>query len=365
MNVSEELAEIIREEIRANGPIPFSRWMELCLYHPQYGYYMKPGKKTGYGRDADFVTPPTLHPFFGRAIGKELHAAWEAADRPSRFVVVEYGGGEGDLCLAALRLADQEGGVFASALQWKHIDPGAHAHVLGGIRDPRVHVYESYDAARAIQDHAISVVLAVEFLDALPFSLMVWDEGDWTARIGVERVVGLNGNEFVWLTKPAPVTWIPPAEAKPPIILAEAASRWCIEAACGWFTAPFKATACQQIIIVDYGDATEEWAAGSVRGYRNHSTWDALKDPGEVDITTDIDFATVRDGFQQLDFQESSFENLEAFLLRHGILDELNSIDRSTVEGASSYLRLRQLLLPTGMGSAFKVQRFDRLPSKD
>ena len=46
--------------------------------------------------------------------------------------------------------------------------------------------------------------------------------------------------------------------------------------------------------------------------------------------------------------------------LRHGALEALNAVDRGSVEGASSYLRFRQLLLPTGLGTAFKVLRLER-----
>ena len=35
-----ELIAAIASEIAASGPIPFVRFMELALYHPQFGYYM-------------------------------------------------------------------------------------------------------------------------------------------------------------------------------------------------------------------------------------------------------------------------------------------------------------------------------------
>ena len=50
----------------------------------------------------------------------------------------------------------------------------------------------------------------------------------------------------------------------------------------------------------------------------------------------------------------------EEWLLEHGILDELNRIGREDLDDASSYLRLRQLLLPTAMGQAFRVARFGK-----
>ena len=37
--LSDELRDVIRQEIRAEGPMPFSRYMELALYQPGLGYY--------------------------------------------------------------------------------------------------------------------------------------------------------------------------------------------------------------------------------------------------------------------------------------------------------------------------------------
>ncbi|HLF16275.1 MAG TPA: SAM-dependent methyltransferase, partial [Candidatus Thermoplasmatota archaeon] len=104
--MASDLAAWLRARIRSEGPISFREWMEECLYHPKYGYYMRPGRKTGPGTDADFVTPPTLHPFFGRAVARQLVLEWERLGRPAAFEVAEYGGGEGDLCANALAELD-------------------------------------------------------------------------------------------------------------------------------------------------------------------------------------------------------------------------------------------------------------------
>ena len=36
-----ELRRLIEAEIHERGPIPFSRYMGLCLYHPELGYYSR------------------------------------------------------------------------------------------------------------------------------------------------------------------------------------------------------------------------------------------------------------------------------------------------------------------------------------
>jgi NADH dehydrogenase [ubiquinone] 1 alpha subcomplex assembly factor 7 len=318
-NVSEELAKIIREEIRANGPIPFSRWMELCLYHPRHGYYMKPrpaGRRiTGPGADADFVTPPTLHPFFAVAVARELGAMWKADGNPDAFTIVEYGGGEGALATAAMNDLEQD----TTGARWLHVERSpSHRPAVGG--HPRI--------GATLDGAAGDVGMFCEVLDAIPSPA----SGD-----GIEMRIGLAAEGFGPSRK---LDWVD-----------------------GRIPAAWLAARCARLrhaLVIDYG--TRRPAMG-VRGLAAHGQVDPFAAPGDHDITFDVDFQAVATAMAAAGFKESSFETMEQFLLRHGILDELNRIDRSTIEGASSYLRLRQLLLPTGMGQAFKVQRFDRWPS--
>src|SRR5690606_9661136 len=55
---SARLAQALRAEIAAQGPMPFSRWMERCLYAPGLGYYS--AGRTKFGAAGDFVTAPEL-----------------------------------------------------------------------------------------------------------------------------------------------------------------------------------------------------------------------------------------------------------------------------------------------------------------
>jgi SAM-dependent MidA family methyltransferase len=41
------LRQIIEQEIGEHGSIPFSRYMELCLYHPELGYYSRNAQQFG------------------------------------------------------------------------------------------------------------------------------------------------------------------------------------------------------------------------------------------------------------------------------------------------------------------------------
>ncbi len=62
------LEEIIREEIRTAGPITFARFMELALYHPEYGYYGS--GRANIGKRGDFYTNSHATAIYGRMLAE-------------------------------------------------------------------------------------------------------------------------------------------------------------------------------------------------------------------------------------------------------------------------------------------------------
>src|SRR3989442_14426810 len=58
------LREKIEQEIHERGPIPFARYMELCLYDPELGYYSRDVER--FGKAGDFYTSSDVHAVFGR-----------------------------------------------------------------------------------------------------------------------------------------------------------------------------------------------------------------------------------------------------------------------------------------------------------
>lgn len=300
--------------IAREGPIPFRDWMEAALYDSDEGYYMRGGRKTGTGRDADFATPPTLHPFFGVAVAREMR------DAPGR--VVEYGGGEGDLA----RHAVAELRRLALDPEWRHVErsPVHRARQLG--TDAAITPGASGKTSEEPPTPADWGVFC-EVLDAIPGE--VFDAAGRLCRIA------WVGKRFTWESEPA---------------------RTDSHAAAAFLEQAAKRHGLRHVLVIDYpGPAT------APRAYRQHVHADVLDDPGTVDVTLPVDFSLVHQTMASAGFRVARDETLESFMLRHGILEELNSIQRGTEDGASSYLRLRQLLLPTGLGGAFRVVRYERM----
>jgi SAM-dependent MidA family methyltransferase len=92
-----ELIAVITSEIMSSGPIPFVRFMDLALYHPQFGYYIRPADSgiERIGWSGDFYTSSDVHPILGESLAKQAEQIDRLLGRPAPFTVVEMGPGKG------------------------------------------------------------------------------------------------------------------------------------------------------------------------------------------------------------------------------------------------------------------------------
>ncbi len=89
------LHQVISDRI-AESPdqrISFAEFMELALYHPQYGYYARNRSQLGFR--GDFVTSVHLGNDFGELIAEQLAEIWCKLAYPNPFQLVEMGPGQG------------------------------------------------------------------------------------------------------------------------------------------------------------------------------------------------------------------------------------------------------------------------------
>lgn len=102
--ISETLVRRIHSEINAGGgALPFSRYMELCLYAPGLGYYSAGQRKFGAG--GDFVTAPEISSLFGRCVARSCAAVL----RQTGGDILEFGAGSGRLAVDLLGELDALG----------------------------------------------------------------------------------------------------------------------------------------------------------------------------------------------------------------------------------------------------------------
>src|SRR5687768_3178091 len=97
---SERLRTLIQAQVcAAGGALPFSRFMELCLYAPGLGYYSAGAHKFGAG--GDFVTAPELGPLFAACIADAVAPVMRQLGPQAEFV--ELGGGSGAFAEVVLK----------------------------------------------------------------------------------------------------------------------------------------------------------------------------------------------------------------------------------------------------------------------
>ena len=81
-------------KLKSNKHIPLDKFIDLSLYHPQKGFYMK---KNPIGKKGDFITSPNISILFSEMIAIWIVAFWENLNCPKKMNIVELGGGNGEM----------------------------------------------------------------------------------------------------------------------------------------------------------------------------------------------------------------------------------------------------------------------------
>ena len=118
------IADIVAE-ITHTGPITFARFMELALYHPCFGYYVRPvenPQSERIGWSGDFYTSSDVHPFLAQALAKQAKQIDELLGHPTPFTVVEMGPGKGVLARDFLSACRSYGESFCARLRYVLIE---------------------------------------------------------------------------------------------------------------------------------------------------------------------------------------------------------------------------------------------------
>src|SRR6202051_979529 len=187
----------IRRRIAVAGPMPVADYMRLCLTHPKHGYYIT---RDPLGSDGDFITAPEISQMFGELIGIWLAAVCRQMGAPENIRLVELGPGRGTLILDALRAARVvEGFREAIVLHLVEISPA-----LQKLQQQRLEGLDVPALWHATLDDVPggpSLIIANEFIDALPVHQAIKQAGGWH-----ERVIDIasEGN-LVIATAPGPL----------------------------------------------------------------------------------------------------------------------------------------------------------------
>lgn len=167
----------IAEEIAQRGPMTFHRFMDLALYAPDVGYYMR--RLGGIGPEGDYLTSPEIHPAFGTLLCAQFDEMWRNLGRPSTFWLIEGGPGTGHFAGDVLASADAAFPRFARALRVGLME---RSDALRTRQEERLACWDERvqwidPLSPALETVGCGCVFANELLDAFPVHRVIMQEG--------------------------------------------------------------------------------------------------------------------------------------------------------------------------------------------
>jgi NADH dehydrogenase [ubiquinone] 1 alpha subcomplex assembly factor 7 len=336
------LKDVLAAEIAAHGPLPVARFMELALGHPEHGYYRR---RDPLGRAGDFVTAPEISQAFGEIIGLWLAQAWSDLRRPAPVALVELGPGRGSL-LADLRRATARVPGFHAALALHLVESSPPLRRLQAARLAGIEA-TWHDRFEEVP-HGPLLLVANEFLDALPVQQLVRTPDGWH-----ERVIGLGQAGALEFQE---------SHASSPLGAPEAATGEIAE------VSPARAALAQQIgariarhrgvaLLIDYGAWAEGPTGDTLQAVRGHAACDPLASPGEADLSAQVDFRALAAAAAAGGAAVYGPVPQGTFLRAFGIEARLLQLLARAPAGRRRALRagLFRLIDPSAMGELFKV----------
>jgi len=397
------LRQNIEQEIRQRGPMPFSRYMELCLYDPKLGYYSRNAEQ--FGKAGDFYTSSDVHAVFGRLISRQFEEMWRVLDSPGQIEILEFGPGRGLFAQDVLDWAEKKFPEFFRALHYslvesspalcerlqvtlsRHFGSGkaslpervksaSYEESRGTAKAGRSHRASGTSIAssagsgnigngtpsvvpnnapfdRALAPEVPIIFFANEFFDALPVEVL--------SSQGELRISEKDGRLLeAWHSASAEELEFVDCYSVHP----EAGER--VEApliAQRYMSQIAAAVERGFILAIDYGYTRQELLVGRHRGtiaaYRQHSvSANPYEAPGEQDITAHVNFTALAAAAEQSRMQVQPLLTQSQFLMgigEHNQFADAFEDCRLPQERAKVALQLKHLVTPSGVGENFHV----------
>ncbi|RSD27484.1 SAM-dependent methyltransferase [Mesobacillus subterraneus] len=348
------MKEIISKYINesTNQMISYAEFMELALYHPEHGYYIREKQKIG--KEGDFYTTSNVSDVYGKLIGK-----WYAKNYQTLGLepaICEVGAGNGRFARAFVQGWNE---IDAALLTYCIVETSPYHRTLQGQElEELKNVKFVHANAFTETEMAEGLVFSNELFDAFPVHVIEKKQG-----IIHEVFIGCENEQFKEIMVPLENEKIISFLNEQELEVAEG-QRMEIPLAMEPFIQSISEHLAKGIIVtVDYGYTKEEWKhpsrrLGSLRGYYQHQMHhDVLQHPGEMDITSHVHFdALITLGEKHgLGFLQKMRQ--DEYLMLLGILDELaEHHDPNPFSETSKRNRaIRSLILPGGISQSFHV----------
>lgn len=329
--------------IAREGAVGVDRYMQLCLHHPEHGYY---AARPSLGEDGDFITAPLISQMFGEVLGLWAVETWRRMGAPSRLILGEIGPGLGVMMSDMLRAARRDPAFGAAAEIWL-VETSAplrarQAQTLAGLAAPRW-----TSSLTGLPDGPPVILVGNELLDCLPIRQAVRRGREWR-----ERRVEVGPDGALRFIDGDPVAPPDPPAAGPEGQIVEwspAVSTFGLD--CGRLAAARGGA----VLMIDYGRDLPS-SGDTLQALFRHRKESPLARPGGADLTAHADFPAWLEGAAQGGAQTHPVREQGRFLMALGLGYRAQALMRSRPDRAETIARqCARLVDPNQMGALFKA----------
>jgi SAM-dependent MidA family methyltransferase len=362
---SDQLLQLLREQIVAHGPLSFAQYMERCLYAPGLGYYS--AGKTKFGAAGDFVTAPELGDVFAQCVVRVVQPVLAALGDDADFL--ELGGGSGAFAEAAL-LALAATGTLPR--QYLILEPSADLRErqrerlrtnLPAALNARVQWLE-----RPPEQEWRGVLFANEVIDALPATRFCVRDGE----IYEEHVMLDGDGNLRRVDRPADALVAGAVRHVERDVGSDFANGYRSEILPQlpyWVQAIAGSLSAGLLLFVDYGYVRREFYLperddGTLMAhYRHRAHNNPLYLPGLNDLTASVDFTALAEAGNSAGFAVAAYLPQAQFLIGAGLQEVFANAQAQVADEHSRYRlaqQVKKLMLPEQMGERFQAMLLAR-----
>ena len=332
----------IKDLIKKSGPISLSRYMEICLWDDENGYYTS---NQVLGRHGDFITSPEISQTFGELIGLWALSFYQKFIDNKRLCITELGSGRGTLLRDAIRTI---------------------CMVSKNKVDLEITILEKSERLIALQKENLKnknvkwisdikglssepqIIIANEFFDALPINQYVRNNEGWYER----KITTKNGKLCFTLGNKI---WVPSNSIFSNFKIGDTLEH-------SEQTISIFSNICNHLIrydgvllVVDYGNISG--IGDTLQAVSDHKFSSILEKPGQSDLTSHVNFKLLKEIAIKKNLYVSPVKEQQNFLLELGIKERLKSLTKNVSSTIAERVEteVKRLIDPDKMGSLFKV----------
>lgn len=295
--------------------------MRLCLTHPEFGYYTT---RDPLGARGDFITSPEISQMFGEMIGIWLFTVWHSQKKPKNINIVEFGPGKGTLMfdvlkslsklLQTLKINDLKVNVIL--VEASEVLRKAQCALLSDTEMQKVDggywtaknkwngdIYwgeTEKDVWEISNENEANYIIAHEFFDALPINQFKKTKDGWREYL-VDQSPETNEFHLTISPRERPSSKLPENNERYKGLAVGSD----VEISHELFSYTRQITQliarnksqAGAALIIDYGPDNSV-PENSLRGIKDHKITNPFRDPGQVDLSADVDFQAIAESAQ-------------------------------------------------------------------